>query len=70
MLLRLGSEQLHSRSWQYLQGSAKSSRQAKAGFDRFTYLDVLGVTNGETAPAAPTLERAAVSSPQDAEHLI
>ena len=51
-------------------GERKTPTWFRNACDQFTYLDVLGVTTSEAAPTAPTLERAAVSSPQDDERLI
>ena len=51
-------------------GERKTPTSFRNACDRFTYLDVLGVTGGETAPAAPTPEQAAVSSPRYDTRLI
>ena len=51
-------------------GERKTPTSFRNACDQFTYFDVLGVTEGETAPEATTTERPAVLAPRDDARLI
>lgn len=51
-------------------GERKTPTSFRNACDQFTYLDVLGVVDGETVPAAPTQEQSVTSSPRDDARLV